>query len=74
MSLKVFGYFLNSQDKKTSVEINDFIQQILKNQFMKAFILGGAEISKEKIEEYDKLKLKTNIKIFEVINDFNLAI
>ena len=41
---------------------------------MKAFILGGAEISKEKIEEYDKLKLKTNIKIFEVINDFNLAI
>ena len=42
--------------------------------FMKGFIFRGVEISKEKNWRVWELKLKTNIKIFEIINDFNLVI
>ena len=73
-SLKAFGYFLNPQDKKSDGEINNFIKRILNNSTIKIFIFGGTQISNEKIQEYEKLKLKNNIKIFEVINDFNIEI
>ena len=73
-SLKAFGYFLNPQDKKSDGEINNFIKRILNNSTIKIFIFGGTQISNEKIQEYEKLKLKNNIKIFEVINDFNVEI
>ena len=73
-SLKAFGYFLNPQDKKSDGEINNFIKRILNNSTIKIFIFGGTQLSNEKIQEYEKLKLKNNIKIFEVINDFNFEI
>ena len=73
-SLKAFGYFLNPQDKKSDGEINNFIKRILNNSTIKIFIFGGTQLSNEKIQEYEKLKLKNNIKIFEVINDFNIEI
>ncbi len=73
-SLKAFGYFVNPQDKKSNGEINNFIKRILNNSTIKIFIFGGTQISNEKIQEYEKLKLKNNIKIFEVINDFNVEI
>ena len=73
-SLKAFGYFLNPQDKKSDGEINNFIKRILNNSTIKIFIFGGTQLSNEKIQEYEKLKLKNNIKIFEVINDFNVEI
>jgi hypothetical protein len=73
-SLKAFGYFVNPQDKKSDGEINNFIKRILNNSTIKIFIFGGTQISNEKIQEYEKLKLKNNIKIFEVINDFNVEI
>ena len=73
-SLKAFGYFLNPQDKKSDGEINNFVKRILNNSTIKIFIFGGTQLSNEKIQEYEKLKLKNNIKIFEVINDFNVEI